>query len=411
MDERCEVVIVGGGVAGAALGLVLSRAGKRVLILEKSLEYRDRVRGEWFAPWGVVEARRIGIYDLLLEAGGHHLKRHVPTGDDIPGFEVGEASALDMTSLVPSVPGPLCLRHPVICQVLADAAVAAGATLVRGVEGVRVTPGESPEVSFVRGDAEHRVRCELIVGADGRAGVTRRQAKLVEQADPAHHLFSGMLVEDAHGFPEDIQTKGTEGDVNFLVFPQGNGRVRLYLGYASERKGFLTGPGAQQRFLDAFRLTTLPNSDALASATPVSACYSYPNHDTWVDVPYVEGLVLIGDAAGHNDPIIGQGLSIALRDVRIVGESLLESGSWKTDQFAAYAGERRERMRRLRFTAGLAAVVDSEFGPEAEARRKRVRERRLQDPMLSLPSLAVMIGPENVPAEAFSQETWDRTFA
>ena len=35
-------------------------------------------------------------------------------------------------------------------------------------------------------------------------------------------------------------------------------------------------------------------------------------------MPFVPGVVLIGDAAGHDDPIIGQGLSIAYRDVRIV---------------------------------------------------------------------------------------------
>jgi menaquinone-9 beta-reductase len=37
-------------------------------------------------------------------------------------------------------------------------------------------------------------------------------------------------------------------------------------------------------------------------------------------------VVLVGDAAGHNDPIIGQGLSIALRDVRLVGEAILAGG-------------------------------------------------------------------------------------
>ena len=40
-------------------------------------------------------------------------------------------------------------------------------------------------------------------------------------------------------------------------------------------------------------------------------------HDTWTDRPLGEGLALIGDAAGSSDPHIGQGLSIALRDVRM----------------------------------------------------------------------------------------------
>src|SRR3954451_13259984 len=32
--------------------------------------------------------------------------------------------------------------------------------------------------------------------------------------------------------------------------------------------------------------------------------------DTWSERPYVRGAVLIGDAAGHSDPIIGQGLTL-----------------------------------------------------------------------------------------------------
>jgi flavin-dependent dehydrogenase len=33
--------------------------------------------------------------------------------------------------------------------------------------------------------------------------------------------------------------------------------------------------------------------------------------DTWTETPYVEGIVLIGDAGGYNDPIIGEGRSLA----------------------------------------------------------------------------------------------------
>jgi 2-polyprenyl-6-methoxyphenol hydroxylase-like FAD-dependent oxidoreductase len=36
--EAYDVVIVGGGIAGSTLGTVLVRAGKAVLILEKSAE-------------------------------------------------------------------------------------------------------------------------------------------------------------------------------------------------------------------------------------------------------------------------------------------------------------------------------------------------------------------------------------
>ena len=58
------------------------------------------------------------------------------------------------------------------------------------------------------------------------------------------------------------------------------------------------------------------------------------------------GVALIGDAAEHNDPTIGQGCAIAFRDVWLVGELLAESDDWGNEAiFEPYAEERRERMR------------------------------------------------------------------
>ena len=68
-----DLVIVGGGIGGSALAAVTARAGRNVLLLEKSEHYKDRVRGEWIAPWGVTETKRLGLYDLLMSAGGHHI--------------------------------------------------------------------------------------------------------------------------------------------------------------------------------------------------------------------------------------------------------------------------------------------------------------------------------------------------
>lgn len=410
MEGSFDLVVVGGGIGGGALATVMAKAGSSVLMLERTTEYPDRVRGEWLAPWGVAEAKRLGLYDALVEAGGHHLARHIGFGDDIDPDEA-IAKALPMAGLLSGVPGPLCIRHPVACELLNGLAVQAGVTVVRGVSATHVAGGAKPSVTFVREGQESTVTCRLIVGADGRAGTTREQAGIALHSDPTHHLFSGMLVEGARGWPEDVQTAGTEGDVNFLAFPQGNGRVRLYLGYSLEQKSRLAGADAQQRFLDAFHLKSVPWSEALANATPVSPCPSYPNADTWTDEPFVEGLVLVGDAAGHNDPIIGQGLSITLRDVRIVTDLLKSSSAWSPALFAPYAEERRERMRRLRFAARVSAVTTSEFGEEARQRRIRQRLAREADPTLSLPTLSVMVGPENAPDFAFTDEMMARLLA
>jgi 2-polyprenyl-6-methoxyphenol hydroxylase-like FAD-dependent oxidoreductase len=250
-----------------------------------------------------------------------------------------------------------------------------------------------------------------VVGADGRGSSIRKQVGIALHRDPTHHLFAGLLVTGADAWPAGLQVTGVERDAHFLVFPQGEGRARLYLGYALDQHKRLNGPDGAQHFLDAFRLPCLPEAEALANARPAGPCLSYGNEDCWTDSPVAEGVVLIGDAAGHNDPIIGQGLSITLRDARIVSDILLSGTDWSPAAFAPYTEERRERMRRLRFVAALASSLENEFGAEAEARRLRARELQAKDPSLLFWFLAAFAGPDAVPAQAFDTSVRERLLA
>ena len=142
-----DIVVVGAGVAGSVFAATMARAGKSVLLLERTEEHRDVVRGEWLAPWGVAEAKRLGLYDLYLANGGHHLTRHVTYHEDVAPAEA-EADTFDLTALLPDNRGPLCIRHPHLCTLMNDYAVTQGATLLRGVRRTHVTPGDRPQVTF-----------------------------------------------------------------------------------------------------------------------------------------------------------------------------------------------------------------------------------------------------------------------
>ena len=85
-----------------------------------------------------------------------------------------------------------------------------------------------------------------------------------------------------------------------------------------------------------------------------------------------------------------------------VSELLLGSDEWTSSLFAPYAEERTERMRRLRFCAEVDSIVHVEFGEGPQRRRMAIRERRAKDPAFMMQSAAVMIGPEMLPGELFS---------
>lgn len=60
------------------------------------------------------------------------------------------------------------------------------------------------------------------------------------------------------------------------------------------------------------------------------------------------------DRSGHNDPTVGCGLSVAMRDARLVRDLIL-NGARRSIDFESYGTERMERMRRL---YNLADVVN-----------------------------------------------------
>jgi 2-polyprenyl-6-methoxyphenol hydroxylase-like FAD-dependent oxidoreductase len=236
------------------------------------------------------------------------------------------------------------------------------------------------------------------VGADGRASTIRRQAGIaLERQEPINYI-AGLLLDGLDGIPENDVLAG-EGDLFFVMFHQGGGRARVYLCPGLSGQHRFSGPNGTRQFLEACALSCYPWSDTVASATPAGPCATYPGDDTWTATPYAEGVVLIGDAAGHNDPVIGQGLSIALRDARMVRDAVLNGGRTPA-AFAAYGSERTARMARLRFLADVVSVSQAEDAGNRQARRAFMVERMARfDPEIMALFMGMFAGPENVPDE------------
>jgi 2-polyprenyl-6-methoxyphenol hydroxylase-like FAD-dependent oxidoreductase len=400
-----DVVIVGGGIAGSALATVLAHQGIGVTVLERQTEYHDRVRGEVMVPWGMAEARRLGLDDVFLRAGGIWVTRRIPYDETIPPH-VAETMVQDVPRLFPDIPGFLDVRHPAACRALADAAISAGACFLTGTGAVKVTAGQRPSVAFEHEGAEHRLSCRLVVAADGRASSVRSQAGITLNQTGPTQLISGLLIDGVPDWPQDAYTIGTEGEIQFYVFPQGGQRVRLYTTTSLDQRERYAGPDGAARFLDDFRrLTCMPLGASLANGTPIGPCATLAAPNTWTDVPFVDGVVLQGDAAGYSDPNVGQGLSMALRDTRILSELLLSQPDWSPAGLQPYAVDRYERMRRVRFLSTFFADLQATFGPAGAARRARFFRCLAEPDFRGVLMLAVLHGgPEQAPDWAYTEE-------
>lgn len=391
------------------MAVALSRAGLSVLVLERQAVYRDRVRGENMHPWGVVEARKLGVLDLLCEAGGHWATRAAGYGRSDP--RTAEAEARQLGEILPGVPGDLNMGHPAATQVLTKHAEGLGATVLRGVRNVKVEPGDTPAVAFTIDEDSRRVRCRLVIGADGRSSSVRRQSGIDLRRFNATHLISGVLIDGAHDWPEDLNAMGTEGDARFMLFPQGAGRHRLYISHPLSTPTRFAGPKGPAEMLRVVQTMTVIPAERFEKASPSGPSATFPGDDTVCERPFVDGVVLIGDAAGYNNPNIGQGLSIAMRDVRIVSELLTSESDWSCETFAPYAAERIERMRRLRFCAEVIAALTCTFTPEDVLKAAAADRKMEEDPTLESCLAAIAAGPESVPESAFSQVVRERIFA
>src|SRR5262249_16849857 len=101
--------------------------------------------------------------------------------------------------------------------------------------------------------------------------------------------------------------------------------------------------------------------------------------DVWVDHPYANGVALVGDAACSNDPSWGQGLSLSLRDARVLSEELLNDVDWDAAAHR-YAERHDQHYGTIRTVSGWFHDLFARLGPEAEARRARALPLLAEDP-------------------------------
>jgi 2-polyprenyl-6-methoxyphenol hydroxylase-like FAD-dependent oxidoreductase len=191
-----------------------------------------------------------------------------------------------------------------------------------------------------------------------------------------------------------------------MVFPQRDQRARLYTSTATDQPARYSGRHGRVRFLEDFGdMTCMPLARSLSTSTPIGPCATFEADEAWMDIPLIEGVVLIGDAAGHNNPIIGQGISLALRDCRILSELLFAEDAWSPERFMAYSEECHERLRRVRIGAALIATLFATFDFEAAQRRERFMTRRRYQTLQVEPLLKCLdLGPDSAPGWALSTE-------
>ena len=72
VDHRCDVLVVGGGPAGATIGALLAEAGRDVAVIEKAHHPRFHI-GESLLPANVELFDKLGVRDQVETVSYTHL--------------------------------------------------------------------------------------------------------------------------------------------------------------------------------------------------------------------------------------------------------------------------------------------------------------------------------------------------
>jgi len=382
-----DLVIIGGGIAGSALGRAMALSGAEVLIIEKELRYRDRIRGEVLLPWGTLEAKKLDLYDLLVQS----CARESPYEWFYLGGE--PTPPRHFPSSTPGGTAVLSFFHPDMQEAMAKAAVQAGAEMWRGASLRAIHRGERPTLEVQVDGALRTVDARLVVGADGRESSVATQLGFKRQKSPEELFTAGFQLSGNLELEPALHffLHGESGRGSILIETK-PGNYRAYLLHhkdALERR--LSGERDHAAMLQHFRQIGLPSA-WLEQVQPHGILATFDGAFRWIDHPADGNCVLIGDAASTTDPVWGNGLSRSLRDVRLLRDRLLNDGDWGAAAHA-YAQDHDDFYHRLRKAEQLNATINFTMGADGEARRQRVFSATAREPdlYLDVPGL----GPES----------------
>jgi menaquinone-9 beta-reductase len=319
---KYDVIIAGGGPAGATTAFHLAKRDVRVLVLDKAFFPREKVCGDGIAPRAVRALYKMGLQERL---DGKFNKFH--------GFRFGGAGKALVENMIPSTPrfpdhGYIIKRHD-LDKMLLDHARDNGAEVWEGckVTAPLVHHGKVVGVKAVRDGEEMELESKAVVGADGpRSPLGRAMGLLVD--DP---LYLGICVRQYFEGVEDI------GDY-LEIYPESGVNPGSGWVFPVNRDGVANvGVGVMlyhvhrdrinlHQFYDRLLNDSRHVAPKMKNARPISplrgAILRLGLGGSKIECP---GMILVGDAASMTNPVSGEGITYALETGEMAANHILDS--------------------------------------------------------------------------------------
>ena len=333
-----NVLVVGGGLAGAATAIHLAKAGVAVELVEMKPDVAALGSGITLQGNALRELKTLGVWDQV-QAAGYAFDTTGIRAPDPNGTVVAEIA--DAKTGGPDLPAVMGMPRPELARILIDRATEVGVKVRFGTTHNDLRQDDDGvDVTFADGSTG---RYDLVVGADGVRSWTRRALGVNLETKSV-----GMGIWRAFG-PR----------------PASITRTDLYYGGPSYIAGYCpTGEDSLYAYIveDAQDRSALTPDEQLATMKQLSQAYHGPWDEiretltdpsrvnyTWfethvLDVPWNRGrVVLIGDAAHTCPPTLAQGAAQALEDAAVLAELLLAHDAVDDVLWTAFTDRRLPR--------------------------------------------------------------------
>src|SRR5215468_11124469 len=337
-----DVIIIGAGPAGSTVSTLLSRAGLRALLLEKSRFPREKLCGEFITPECLSVFDRLGASERIFDAGAAIIKEWTLFAPD------GRGVKAPMEWVADGHTHAIGISRARMDLILLDCAREAG---VEAREGFHVSPRLRREngMSFVEGKADgetvQRFSAPIVIDASGRNGVFSNQIAQQTSRLGGSRLFGCKVHLRA------VEGMRELGELFFFRDGYGgmcdveNGRTNLC--FITTEATLREAKGDRERLLELTMRSNPAARRRLRNAV-IDGEWLGTGPITYGRRRPKPGVISIGDAGAFIDPFTGSGILLALSSGELAAEAISQAFYAGVSDVEVIA-KRYDRLHRAKF--------------------------------------------------------------